>query len=367
MNALPAMDRRARADRVRNAVAADGCDAFLVTRLVNIRWMTGFTGSAAMLLVLADDMLLVSDGRYGEQAKQQLGDAGVDAEIAIGLSLAAQRDALAAKAKTVARLAVEADGITWAQQRTFAGEWFPDAELVATEGLVDRERQVKDEGEVARIAAAAKIADDALAAVLSLLKERPTERDFALELDSEIRRRGADGTSFDTIVGSGPNGAKPHARPGDRRVEQGDLVVIDFGAKVDGYCSDMTRTFSIGDPSPIAARMLEVVGAAQRAGVAAVAAGVGVRDVDAAARSVIVDAGWGEAFVHPTGHALGLEIHEHPRLASTVDALLVEGNVVTVEPGVYLPEHGGVRIEDTVLVTSDGCQPLTHAPKHTTI
>ncbi len=129
----------------------------------------------------------------------------------------------------------------------------------------------------------------------------------------------------------------------------------------------MTRTFSIGDPSPIAARMLEVVGAAQRAGVAAVAAGVGVRDVDAAARSVIVDAGWGEAFVHPTGHALGLEIHEHPRVASTVDALLVEGNVVTVEPGVYLPEHGGVRIEDTVLVTSDGCQPLTHAPKHTTI
>ena len=172
---------------------------------------------------------------------------GVDAEIAIGLSLAAQRDALAAKAKSVARLAVEADGITWAQQRVFAGEWFPDAELVATEGLVDRERQVKDAGEVARIAAAAEIADGALAAVLPRLKDGPTERDFALELDSEIRRRGADGTSFETIVGSGPNGAKPHARPGDRRIEQGDLVVIDFGAKVDGYCSDMTRTFSIGD------------------------------------------------------------------------------------------------------------------------
>ncbi len=279
--------------RARNAVAADGCDAFLVTRLVNIRWMTGFTGSAAMLLVLADDMLLVSDGRYGEQAKQQLGDAGVDAEIAIGLSLAAQRVTVPRRrqrpwlASRWRRMASRGP-----QQRTFV-ERFPDAELVATEGLVDRERQVKDEGEVARIAAAAKIADDALAAVLSLLKERPTERDFALELDSEIRRRGADGTSFDTIVGSGPNGAKPHARPGDRRVEQGDLVVIDFGAKVDGYCSDMTRTFSIGDPSPIAARMLEVVGAAQRAGVAAVAAGVGVRDVDAAARSVIVDAGWG--------------------------------------------------------------------------
>ena len=250
---------------------------------------------------------------------------------------------------------------------TFAGEWFPDAELVATEGLVDRERQVKDEGEVARIAAAAKIADDALAAVLPLLKERPTERDFALELDSEIRRRGADGTSFDTIVGSGPNGAKPHARPGDRRVEQGDLVVIDFGAKVDGYCSDMTRTFSIGDPSPIAARMLEVVGAAQRGGRR------GCRG-----RSWRARRGRGRPERHRRcrlGRGVrashrpraGLEIHEHPRVASTVDALLVEGNVVTVEPGVYLPEHGGVRIEDTVLVTSDGCQPLTHAPKHTTI
>ncbi len=144
-------------------------------------------------------------------------------------------------------------------------------------------------------------------------------------------------------------------------------MVIDFGAKVDGYCSDMTRTFSVGEPSPTHARMLDVVGAAQRAGVAAVAAGVEVRAVDAAARGVITDAGWGEAFTHPTGHALGLEIHEHPRVSSTVDHTLVVGNVVTVEPGVYLPEHGGVRIEDTVLVTSDGCQPLTHAPKLTVI
>ena len=363
MTALPAMDRGARAARVRDAVREAGCDALLVTRLVNVRWLTGFTGSAALLLVTPGDMVFVSDGRYGEQAREQLARAGVDADIEIELSMAAQRGVLSGRAKGIARLGLEADGVTWAQQRSYASAWFPDAELIPTEGLVDRERQVKDQGEVARIGLAASIADEALATVLRMLAERPTEQAFAFELDTEIRRRGAEGNSFETIVGSGPNGAKPHARPSERVVDRGDLVVIDFGAKVDGYCSDMTRTFSIGEPSPTQARMLEVVGAAQRAGVASVAAGVGVRDVDAAARGIITAAGWGAAFTHPTGHSLGLEIHEHPRVASTVDHTLVVGNVVTVEPGVYLPEHGGVRIEDTVLVTSDGCQPLTHAPK----
>jgi len=352
---------------VRDAIAHAGCDALLVTRLVNIRWLTGFTGSAALLLVMPEDLIFVSDGRYGEQARDQLSAAGVVATIEIELSMAAQRDVLRAHARSIQRLALEADGVTWAQQRAFAAEWFPDAELVPTEGLIDRERQVKDDGEIARITLAAAIADESLAAILPMLRLRPTEQAFALELDTEIRRRGAEGTSFETIVGSGPNGAKPHARPGSRVIGEGDLVVVDFGAKVDGYCSDMTRTFSIGEPSSTHARMLAVVGEAQRAGVAAVRAGVAVSAVDAAARDVIAAAGWGDAFTHPTGHALGLEIHEHPRVASTVDHTLVVGNVVTVEPGVYLPDHGGVRIEDTVLVTSDGCQPLTHAPKLTVI
>ncbi|HTN81831.1 MAG TPA: Xaa-Pro peptidase family protein [Acidimicrobiales bacterium] len=352
---------------MRDAIAHAGCDALLVTRLVNIRWLTGFTGSAALLLVMPEDLIFVSDGRYGEQARDQLSAAGVVATIEIELSMAAQRDVLRAHARSIQRLALEADGVTWAQQRAFAAEWFPDAELVPTEGLIDRERQVKDDGEIARITLAAAIADESLAAILPMLRLRPTEQAFALELDTEIRRRGAEGTSFETIVGSGPNGAKPHARPGSRVIGEGDLVVIDFGAKVDGYCSDMTRTFSIGEPSSTHARMLAVVGEAQRAGVAAVRAGVAVSAVDAAARDVIAAAGWGDAFTHPTGHALGLEIHEHPRVASTVDHTLVVGNVVTVEPGVYLPDHGGVRIEDTVLVTSDGCQPLTHAPKLTVI
>ncbi len=232
-----------------------------------------------------------------------------------------------------------------------------------TEALVDGLRLVKDDGEVARIQAAAAVADQALANVRRRLLDGPSEEEFGLELDTEMRRLGASGTSFETIVASGPNGAMPHHRPGRRAIAEGDLVVIDFGALVDGYCSDMTRTVMIGDPSPEQQRMLDVVAASQAAGVAAVAPGVACVDVDSACREVIDEAGWGAAFLHGTGHGVGLEIHEAPRVSRASDATLAVGHVVTVEPGVYLPEHGGVRVEDTVVVTASGCRALTLAPK----
>ncbi|MGH9150935.1 MAG: M24 family metallopeptidase, partial [Acidimicrobiales bacterium] len=197
-----------------------------------------------------------------------------------------------------------------------------------------------------------------------LLAGGVTEAELALALDSEVRRLGASGNSFDTIVASGPNGAKPHARPTGRPVEPGELVVVDFGAVVDGYCSDMTRTVCVGPPrSGTLVRMVEVVAEAQRAGVAAVGAGRRAVDVDAACRQVIAAAGWGDAFVHSTGHGVGLDIHEAPSVSAVSGDTLAAGDVVTVEPGVYLPDHGGVRIEDTVVVTEDGCRPLTLAPK----
>jgi Xaa-Pro aminopeptidase len=231
-------------------------------------------------------------------------------------------------------------------------------------GLVERLREVKDDGEVDRIEAAASIADAALAALLPMLHDGPSEAEFALALDSEMRRRGASGPSFETIVASGPNGAKPHHRPSTRRVERGELVVLDFGALVDGYCSDMTRTVSVGEPSdPTARRMYEVVRQSQAAGVDAVGAGRKAADVDTACRDVIGAAGWGDRFVHGTGHGVGLDIHEAPAVGSTSADTLAAGNVVTVEPGVYLPELGGVRIEDTVVVTPDGCRTLTASPK----
>jgi Xaa-Pro aminopeptidase len=362
---LPPMDVVGRTARLRAELVAAECPALLVTHLVNIRYLTGFTGSAGLLLVLPDELVFVTDGRYGEQASDQLAASGVDARIAI--TGADQRAVLAEAAAGLRRLGLEADHVTWSQQRRYASEWFPDAELVPTTGLVEALRLVKDDGEVARLVAAAAMADAALADVRHRLGEGVTERELAFDLEVAMRGHGADGPSFETIVASGPNGARPHARPSERRIREGDLVVLDFGALHDGYHSDMTRTIAVGSPSPVQQRMLDVVTEAQAAGVATVGVGVPVAAVDAACRDVIAAAGWGDAFLHATGHGVGLDIHEAPRVAATADATLADRHVVTVEPGVYLPEHGGVRVEDTVLVTDTGCRPLTLAPKTTTV
>jgi Xaa-Pro aminopeptidase len=359
---LPAMDVAGRAGRLRRLFADAGIDALLVTSLPNVRYLTGFTGSSAMVLVTGDALAFTTDGRYRTQAAEQLAVVGVDAHMEIGVTVSAQRDALAARLPPAARLGLEAHVVTWAQQRdlerALAGH-----DLVPTDGLVERLRRGKVPGEVARIRAACAIADDALAALLPTLADGPTERDFALDLEVEMRRRGASGNSFDPIVASGPNGAKPHARPSGRRVERGELVVIDFGCIVDGYCSDMTRTVSVGDPGPEARRVWDVVRESQWAGREAVRAGAECAEVDRACRDVIVAAGWGDVFVHGTGHGVGLEIHEAPRVAASARDTLERGSVVTVEPGVYLPGVGGVRIEDTVVVTPDGADPLTEFPK----
>jgi Xaa-Pro aminopeptidase len=360
--ALPSMDTAARADRLRALLPDAGVDALLVTHLPNVRYLTGFTGSSAMLLVTGDALVFTSDGRYRTQAGEQLAGAGVDARIEIGATVAEQRAALAAALGSFARVGLEAHAVTWAQQRDLASA-FAGHDLVPTNGLVERLRRVKEAGEIARIRAACAIADDALGALLPRLADRPTERDFALDLEVEMRRRGASGNSFDPIVASGPNGAKPHARPSDRRVEAGELVVIDFGCIVDGYCSDMTRTVSVGDPGPEARHVWDVVRDSQWAGREAVRAGAECAAVDRACREVIDAAGWGESFVHGTGHGVGLEIHEEPRVAASARDTLEPGSVVTVEPGVYLPGVGGVRLEDTVVVTPDGADPLTEFPK----
>jgi Xaa-Pro aminopeptidase len=361
---LPPMDVVDRPVRLRARLDEAGCDALLVTNLTNIRYLTGFTGSAAMLLVLPEDLVFVTDGRYRDQAAAQLADAMVAADISIGRTSEEQRELLVPRVTGgVARLGLEAGDVTWAQQRRFADDWFTGIELVPTEGVVEGLRVVKDAGEVARIEAACAIADAALAAVRHRLGEGATEAEIALELEWQMRRLGAEGPSFETIVASGPNGAMPHHEAGERRITEGDLVVIDFGALVDGYHSDMTRTVMIGDPTETQRRMLEAVTASQAAGVDAVRAGVEVTEVDEVCRAILRDVGWGDAFSHGTGHGVGLDIHEAPRVSFSGTGSLADGHVVTVEPGVYLPEHGGVRIEDTVVVTADGCRTLTLAPK----
>lgn len=360
---LPPMDVAGRVDRLRARLDDAGCEALVVSELTNVRYLTGFTGSAGIVLVTADDLLFVSDGRYRDQSADELAAAGVDARIEIVPADPDRVIAEAALGAGVRRLGLEAASVTWAQQRRWASDLFTDGELVPTREVVEGLRLVKDEGEAARIRAACAIADAALAATRSRLADGPTEAEFALELDGTMRAMGAADVSFETIVASGPNGAKPHHRPGTRRIREGDLVVIDFGALVDGYHSDMTRTVAVGDVGEERRRMLDVVLTSQDAGVQAVVAGAEAAAVDRVCRDVIEDAGMGDAFLHGTGHGVGLDIHEEPRVSSRSTATLVAGHVVTVEPGVYLPELGGVRIEDTVLVTDDGCDRLTLAPK----
>jgi Xaa-Pro aminopeptidase len=362
-SSLPPMDVADRPGRLRARLDDAGCDGLLVTNMSNIRYLTGFTGSAAMLLVTRDRLLFVTDGRYRDQAAAQLARARVHGDIEIGRSADEQRDILAVPVGDLRHLGLESANISWAQQRLLGNEWFEGTELVPTEGVVEDLRLTKDAGEVARIQAASAMADAALAAVRHRLGEGATEAEIALELEWQMRRLGADGPSFETIVASGPNGAMPHYRAGDRRVREGDLVVIDFGALVDGYHSDMTRTVMVGEPTETQRRMLVSVHASQAAGVAAVRSGAKARDVDEACRAVLRDAGWEDAFLHGTGHGVGLDIHESPRVSATSTGSLADGHVVTVEPGVYLPEHGGVRIEDTVVVTAEGCRTLTLAPK----
>ena len=346
-----------------DGAAPQPCDALVITNLANGRWLTGFSGSAMIVVLTSDDLLVVTDGRYATQAPAELEAAGVDGRVVIANRGADQQEAAAGAVAGLGRIALEADNVSWSRYRTFAGEWFTDAELLPATGVVERLRRIKSPEEVARMSAAAAVADGALAEVLPCLAERPTEGEVAAELDHRMRRRGASGSAFETIVAAGPNSALPHARPGSRRIEPGDLVVIDFGAIVDGYRSDMTRTVCVGEPRPPGGRIYEVVREAQQAGVEAVAAGVSCKDVDATCREIISEAGWGEAFMHSTGHGVGLDIHEAPSVSSRSAETLAAGEVVTVEPGVYLAGDGGVRIEDTVVVTDDGCVRLTRSPK----
>lgn len=353
-----------RAPRLRARFDDAGCQAALITNLINIRYLTGFTGSAALLVVRGDELVFVTDGRYGDRAGDELGRAGVAAAIHVGRTMAEQKDIVIEATAGVAQLGLEAEAVTWGQHRRFAAEWFGDVDLVPTVDLVESLRRVKDDGEIDRMAEAARIADVALAEHRSMLLDGVTESELALALDVAMRNGGANGPSFDTIVASGPNGAMPHHTPTHRRIEPGELVVVDFGAQVDGYCSDMTRTLCVGEPtSATARRMAAVVADSQRAGVAAVSGGASAKGVDDVCRAVIAEAGWADAFLHGTGHGVGLEIHEAPRVSSTSTDTLEPGHVVTVEPGVYLAEHGGVRIEDTVVVTAEGCRTLTNAPK----
>lgn len=341
----------------------EGLDAFLVTDLVNIRALTGFSGSAAKLMVSRDGAMLLTDGRYEEQAADETKAAGAAVEIVIRRSAGAQSELLNEfiRAHSIVNLGLEAASISWAAQQSLASI---DERLtcIPVFHLVERLRRTKSLGELARTARAAAIADTALARVAPTLAHGPTERLFQRSLDDAMISLGADAVSFDTIVASGPNASRPHHEPSLRVIESGDQVICDFGALVDGYHSDMTRTLYIGAPTAAQRSHFDVVRASHDAGAETLWPGVSCVDVDRAAREVCEMAGWGEQFVHGLGHGTGLVIHELPWLGQASRNAIANGDLVTIEPGVYFPGVSGVRIEDLYVITSDGPVALSRAP-----
>ncbi|MFM7963237.1 MAG: M24 family metallopeptidase [Actinomycetota bacterium] len=344
--------------------AADGSaqpDTLVVFDLNNIRWLTGFTGSAGTLIVRPDEMVLVTDGRYGVQSRAQIEASGAAARVVVGTSAAVMREGMEQALSRSRAVAVDPSEVTHAQFEALRGQ--TPAALVALGGVVQHLRRRKTPAEIARMRRAAACTDAALAECVEMMGDRPTERDVRDELEYRMRRHGADGPSYDTIVATGANGARPHHRPTSTVIEEGHLVVIDVGGLVDGYHSDMTRTYLIGEVDPVLRRMHDVVRESQLAGLAAVRAGITAGDVDKTCRDIIADAGFGGEFIHSTGHGVGLQIHEQPWVRTGMPEPLQPGEVVTVEPGVYREGLGGVRIEDLVVVTDTGCDILTATPK----
>lgn len=362
------VDGRADALRGRLDAAERPLDALVVSDLTNLRWLTGFTGSNGWGVVLDDHVVVITDGRYGEQAERQLAAAGCVGHVVVGRTAADLVQLLADALGDSGRVGFESAHTSYQRYELLGAN--VSGELVPTVGLIEAGRRVKNAAEVARIARACAIADEALACVAPTIVPGVTEVHVRNELERIMRDLGAAGPSYETIVATGPvNAPLPHHRPTPTPIEAGHTVVIDVGALVDGYHSDMTRSFVVGEPTALQAEVYEVVLAAQRAGVAAVRPGLSTRDLDATCRAPITAAGFGPWFSHGTGHGVGLLIHEDPFVnsagAPSPHGDLQVGDVVTVEPGVYRGDFGGVRIEDLVEVTSNGCRVLTASPKDT--
>ncbi len=358
------MDHRGRLDRIRALLPEKKLDLLLVTHLPNICYLCGFTGSAATLLVSERGATLFTDGRYIAQAHAEVSGAAILVSrkalpTAVGEFLTKSQWRRGAKAV----LGIEADYVSVATRERIAALTDGKFRIASTSSLIERARMVKDADEIRLIRQAVEVGASLFRVAGEKIRPGTSEVEVAAAMEYEARHRGADGMSFPTIIASGKRSALPHGRASRAPIPRNGFVVCDYGVILAGYCSDCTRTVHVGRPPAAAREMYEAVREAQAAAIAAVRPGVKASDVDAAARHVLHKRKLGRYFTHSTGHGLGLEIHELPRLAAGQDQILEAGMVITVEPGVYIPGKRGVRIEDVVVVTATGCEVLSPADK----
>lgn len=354
------MDRRGRVGRIEARLVTEGLDALYVTKLPNVRYLSGFTGSNASMLIGRTGVRFFTDGRYRAQSAEEVEGAEIDVYgLPDQMESSIRR---AARELEASRIGFESDHVSVSLAEKLRRS-FEQRQLVPTTGWVERLRRVKDPEELSLIRTAARMADEGLGFILDEVKPGKSERELALELEFHMRRLGADDVSFDPIVAAAERSALPHANPTNRQVESGRYLLFDLGCIHAGYCSDLTRTVLVGAADDRHREIYELVARAQQAGLEAVRAGRRAAEVDRAARQVIDDAGLSEAFGHGLGHGVGIEVHEDPTLRATSEDVLEPGQVVTIEPGAYFPGWGGVRIEDLVVVTEEGAEVLSAAPK----
>lgn len=346
-----------RQNTLKSILANQGLDGMLISRLSNVRYICGFTGSAGSCLITPNDNYFITDGRYMEQSKNEVKgfkrfiDYGTHIEIA-------QKNNLISKGL---KLALESDFLSVSLYNQLT-DLFPDTKWESTKMILENIAAVKDESELEALRTAVEITDKVFDEILQFFKVGIAEKEIAIELGMRFKKYG-EGEAFSSIVASGPNSALPHAQPGERKLKQGDFVVVDAGAKYAGYHADMTRTVVIGKVTDKHREIYDLVKKAQQAGIDAAQAGVACKVVDDATRNVIADAGYGDKYIHSTGHGIGLEVHTSPRLSQQSEEILKENNVVTIEPGVYLTGWGGVRIEDDIVVKKDGNDVLNKTSK----
>jgi Xaa-Pro aminopeptidase len=358
---VPPARRARRREKLARGLRSAGLDALLVVAVPNVSYLSGFTGDSSHLIVLRDRAVLVSDGRYEEQLRAECPDLEVVIRPVDRLLVPVVAETV--RALGVKRLGVEAAHLSLSDAETLRGA-LATVGLIGVEGLVESLRAVKDRYELGLIRASIAMAERAFTMLRAGLRPDDTEKDIADDLEGFLRRCGATGASFPPIVGVGPNAALPHYRPSAGvRLGAGEFVLIDWGATGHGYQSDLTRVVATGKVTTKFEAVYRCVLAAQERAIAAIRPGATAGEVDAVARGWIADAGYGRFFGHGLGHGLGLEIHEAPRMRPGAEGVLSPGMVVTVEPGIYLPGWGGVRIEDDVLVTPEGCEILTHVPR----